>query len=81
MRIPIAESEIGVWYPIEGDMYFVSKASSLYNNLPDWYNKHDKESTFAEFKEQFPYEIRGTNYYRTKDKLKRIKRNITIVSL
>jgi hypothetical protein len=70
MRIPIGESEMGVWYPIGDAMYFVSKSTTHYINNPGNYNKCGRESTFAAFKQEFPYEINGQGCYRTKKKPK-----------
>lgn len=79
MRIPIGEEEVGVWYPIGDDYYFISKEATHYkNNLEgrnSIYGKRGlRESTFHEFKEEFPYTVYSNgskSQYRTKKKKKK----------
>lgn len=73
MRIPTAETEIGIWYPI-GDCYcFMSVEVSGHEYCRDNYLKKYRSSTYAEFKAEFPYPayLTSSNKFRSRTKHKR----------
>lgn len=52
MRIPLGEDEIGYWYPIGKNYYFIP----IYNK--EWWERsHYRKGTFKEFKEFFPIQV------------------------
>lgn len=69
MRIPIAESEIGIWYPIGDYYHFVSVESTWFENNGNSRYDQYRQSTYAEFKKEFPHIVRGTGC-RSRKKLK-----------
>lgn len=64
-RIPIAESDIGIWYPIDDAYYFMQINNSSFDYERESWEKHKtvggksglRTSTFAEFKIKFPYTV------------------------
>ena len=72
MRIPIAESEIGVWYPMKDGYYFVSEITSHYEFFIKWYTDYKclRRTTFEDFKKELTYRAgySDSELYRTKGK-------------
>ncbi len=65
MRIPVAESDVGYWYPIGDNYYFVTEHSPSAKGMEGKYRK----STFARFKEFFPFQY-GDVRYRRRERIK-----------